>query len=514
MKVYRPTQSLATLGGLLQTKHPDSLRNLFLAFSAFLIHNKYHMKIVIIGAGNLGIQIAHELITENRDVVVIERNPVIVRGIANELDCLVIEGNGENLDILEEADISSADWFIALTGSDEANIVACGLVSETYPSIKTIARIRGHYFSSFHTKKTRILGVDYILNPEAETAEAIARLIFRGMSPEIIDVKEAGIQLRKIKGRDDDRLPGKTLQEIRQQVGRDFIIPAIARDNDIIVPSGDFIIQESDFVYILGEPHQLDKLFGKPEKIVTKLKSIIIIGAGGLVKHLLAELGASSQSQKSLFSKMRNPEKDQFSTLSLIGNPSIKVIDEDFEKVKEISQEYTSINSICRTFADELLFSEESIDKADLVLCMSESHSTNLLTAIMAKHYGARKVLSVVFNDLYLQLLGVVPIDAIISQKNVATSAVLDIVRKAHIRRLYSFAEHKIELVEVALGGNFPSAGITIKELNLPRGILAAFIIHKGETIIPAGDTHVEKNDSIGIVLPKDQINRLEAIFG
>lgn len=132
----------------------------------------------------------------------------------------------------------------------------------------------------------------------------------------------------------------------------------------------------------------------------------------------------------------------------------------------------------------------------------------------MAKHYGAQKVLSVVFNDLYLQLLGVVPIDAIISQKNVATSAVLDIVRKAHIRRLYSFAEHKIELVEVALGENFSSPGITIKELNLPRGILAAFIIHKGETIIPTGDTLVVKNDSIGIVIPKDQINRLETIFG
>jgi len=472
------------------------------------------MKIVIIGAGNLGIQIARELIAENRDVIMIERNPDIVRGIANELDCLVMEGNGENLDILEEAGISNADWFIALTGSDEANIVACGLVSEAYPSIKTIARIRGHYFSSFHSKKTRILGVDYILNPEAETAEAIARLIFRGMSPEVIDVKEAGIQLRKIKAGDDERLPGKTLQEIRQQVGRDFIIPSIARDNDIIVPSGDFILEQSDFVYILGEPHQLDKLFGKPEKIVSKLKSIVLFGAGGLVMRLLVELGASNQSQKSLFSSIRKREEDQFSTLSLIGNPSIKVIDEDSEKVKTISQEYPSVNSICRAFADELLFDEEGIDKTDLVLCMSESHSTNLLTAIMAKHYGARKVLSVVFNDLYLQLLGVVPIDAIISQKNVATSAVLDIVRKAHIRRLYSFAEYKIELVEVALGENFPSAGITIKELNLPRGILAAFIIHKGETIIPTGDTLVEKNDSIGIVLPKDQINRLEAIFG
>jgi trk system potassium uptake protein TrkA len=141
------------------------------------------MKIVILGAGLLGSLIAHELITENRDVVIIEKNPNVAKAISNDLDCIVEEGDGERLDTLMSAGVADADWFIACTGSDETNIVSCGIVAEAFKNVKTIARTRNPYFASFKNTGKRILGVDYIINPEAETAEAIARIIFRGMSP-------------------------------------------------------------------------------------------------------------------------------------------------------------------------------------------------------------------------------------------------------------------------------------------------------------------------------------------
>jgi len=121
-------------------------------------YSNAEMKILIVGAGNLGLQLARELVEEQRDVVIIEKNPDIARGIANELDCLVKEGDGENLDVLESAGAGEVDWFIALTGSDEANIVACGLVSEAYSRPRTIARVRSHYFGSFHSRKKKDSG--------------------------------------------------------------------------------------------------------------------------------------------------------------------------------------------------------------------------------------------------------------------------------------------------------------------------------------------------------------------
>jgi len=177
------------------------------------------MIISILGAGLLGSLIARELVSENRDVVLIEKNPNIARSIANELDCIVEEGDGENIDTLTAAGVADAEWFIACTGSDETNIVACGLVAENFTSVKTIARVRNPYFASFKGTGKKILGIDALINPEAETAEAIARIIFRGMSPEIIDVKEAGIQLRLIHCNQEPRFLDRPLIDIRAAIG-------------------------------------------------------------------------------------------------------------------------------------------------------------------------------------------------------------------------------------------------------------------------------------------------------
>ncbi len=470
------------------------------------------MKVVIVGAGTLGIQIARELVAENRDVVLVERNPDIAKGIANELDCLVQEGDGENLETLAEAGAADADWLIALTGSDDANIVICGLASEAFGHAKTIARVRSHYFGSFHSSKRRILGVDHILNPEAETAEAVARIIFRGMSPETIDVKEAGIQLRRLFASEDKRFPGKTLQDVRAEVGRDFIIPAIVREGEFFIPSGQFTLQESDIVYLLGEPNELDRLFGQTAHRSLRLKNVVLFGAGTLSRVVLKELGVPG-SKGTVAAKGQHAKKET-SALTLLGNPVIKVIDGNRDNAKIIAVEYPDTEVICRSLSDEFLIEEESIGQSDIVLCLTPSQSDNLVTALVAKQSGAKRVLAVVYNDLYMRLEGIVDIDAFLSQKSVVAGAVLDIVRKANIRRLHGFTEGDFELVELSVGEEFGKAGKCIKDFGIPKGMLVAFVIHGGRTIIPTGDTTILPKDIVGLVLPKDQISRLESLFG
>ncbi len=457
-------------------------------------------------------QIARELVAENRDVVIIEQNPDIAKGIANELDCLVKEGNGENLDVLGEVGLEDADWFIALTGSDNANIVACGLVAETFSRPKTIARVRSPYFGVFHSRKRRILGVDYILNPEAETAEAVARLIFRGMSPETIDVKEAGIQLRKLSAADDDRFPGRDLSEVRQNIGKGFMVPAVLRKDELVIPSGQYVFKAEDTVFILGEPGELDRFFGHATRSTLKLKRLVFFGAGALSRQLLRELGVPA-SEGSPGTRRRRKHSEP-NALSLLGNPVIKVIEENKDAAKQISNEFPDVDVVCRDLSDEFLIEEEGVGRADIALCLTQSQSINLVTALIAKDSGAQRVLSVVYNDLYMRLEGAVDIDALVSQKSVVAGAILDIVRKAHIRRLHSFTEGGFELVELSIGDNYPKAGGRIVDMGIPRGILVAFVIHEGQTIIPTGDTIIEAKDIVGLVLPKEQISRLEILFG
>lgn len=469
------------------------------------------MKVIIVGAGTLGLQIARELAAENRDVVVLERNPDIAKGIANELDCLVTVGNGENLDDLGEIGLEDADWFIALTGSDNANIVACGLVAETFSRPKTIARVRSPYFISLQSRKRRLLGVDYILNPEAETAQAVARIIFRGMSSEIIDVKEAGIQLRKLRASEDGRFPGKSLSEVRSSVGRDFMVPAVIREGELHIPSGNHIFESNDIVFLLGEPKELDRLFGYSNRAGLKLRRMLQFGAGALGRQVLRELGVpvleKGYSRKKVKDKAPN-------ALSLLGNPSIKVIDDDKDVAKQVANEFPDIDVVCRDLSDELLIEEEGVGRADIVLCLTESQSLNLVTALTAKQSGAARALAVVYNDLYMRLEGLVDIDTLVSQKSVVAGTILDIVRRANIRRLHSFAEGRFELVELSIGDEYAKAGSPIVDLGFPRGILVAFVIHEGRTIIPTGDTVIHVKDIVGLVLPKGQISRLETLFG
>ena len=465
------------------------------------------MRIAILGAGLLGSLIARELIAENRDVVIIEKNPHIAKTISNDLDCIVEEGDGEHIDTLISAGVADADWFIACTGSDEANIVACGIVAENFSQVKTIARTRNPYFASFKNAKKKILGVDYIINPEVEAAEAIARIIFRGMSPEIIDVKEAGIQLRRFLLKAGHRFIDRPLSEIRSEIGPDFIVPAVLRSNELIVPSGNFLFQENDAAYVLGEPTTLDRLFGTSKDALRKFNSMVIFGAETLTALLLRELGIEQSTPGAKRGHGRN-------ALSLLGNPRIKVIDGDRELLKSLSSRFPDIEPIDHLLTDEHFIEEENVGSSDIVLSLTSQQSLNLLTALLAHDAGARRTLALATNDLYSPLFYSLAIDIIINEKSVMSGSILDQVRRAKIRRLFSFPRNEYELIEIQITNSFPQLGAEIRALNLPKGFLIAFVIHEGKTIVPTGTTRIYENDLIGLIIRKEHIGKIEGLFG
>jgi trk system potassium uptake protein TrkA len=465
------------------------------------------MKIAILGAGLLGSLIARELLAENRDVVIIEKNPNVAKSLVNDLDCIVQDGDGERIDTLVSAGVGEADWFIACTGSDETNIVSCGIVAETFKNVQTIARTRNPYFASFKKSEKRILGVDYIINPEAETAEAIARIIFRGMSPEIIDVKEAGIQLRRLLCKREPRFVGAPLSEVRSRIGPDFMVPAVLRGGALIVPTGNFVFEENDAAYILGEPSMLDKLFGPSKDALRKFNSLVIFGAETLTSLLLQELGIGQ-----IMTQDRYPRGKGL--LSLLGNPRIKVIDGNRDLLKALSATFPDIEPINHQLDDEYFMEEENIGSADIVLSLTSHQSVNILTALLAKNAGARRTLALATNYLYSPILYSLDIDIVVNEKTVMSGTILDQVRKAKIRRLYNFPRNEYELIEIQISRSFGSLGAEIRNLDLPKDFLITFVIHEGKTYVPTGNTRIMENDLVGLIIKKEQIGRIETIFG
>lgn len=290
------------------------------------------------------------------------------------------------------------------------------------------------------------------------------------------------------------------------------MVPAVLRKDELVIPSGQYVFEAEDTVFILGEPGELDRFFGHATRSTLKLKRLVVIGAGALTRQLLRELGVPA-SEGSPSTRRRRKHSGP-NALSLLGNPIIKVIEENKDAAKLISNEFPDVDVVCRDLSDEFLIEEEGVGRADIALCLTQSQSINLVTALIAKDSGAQRVLSVVYNDLYMRLEGIVDIDALVNQKSVVAGAILDIVRRAHIRRLHSFSEGGFELVELSIGEDYPKTGGKIVEMGLPRGILVAFVIHEGRTIIPTGDTLIHAKDIVGLVLPKEQISRLESLFG
>lgn len=465
------------------------------------------MKIVIVGAGMVGSYIARELVEEKKDVILIEKDPETARFASNALDCLVLNEDGIDPEALRKAGTADADWFIALMGADEANIVACGIVSSAFPKPRTIARVRSSYYGSFGTASKGFLGVDHAINPDIEAAATIVRAAREGISGEMLPLEEARIRLHAIIASSDERFPGRSIQEVRKSIGLDFLVPAVVRDGSLTVPGGDFLIRDGDLVYLLAEPAVLDALVGAAAEPLKEIRKVFLIGATGVGERVVEELLTPVHDKKHPWSRL-------FSIFTKRHGHEITVIDESREQAKRFARRFPGISIVNHDLLEENALEREGAGNADLVVCATQSQTYNILTAQLAKDLGARRAIALMINNTFLNVAHRLDLDALVSMQTVVATSILNIVRKANIRTLYAFHEDSVELVELSIQEGSPVANLRIRDMGLPKGALAAFVLHGSASTIPTGNTVVYPGDVVGILTKKGQIRRLEEVFG
>ncbi|HON89475.1 MAG TPA: Trk system potassium transporter TrkA [Spirochaetia bacterium] len=462
------------------------------------------MKIIIVGAGKIGTHIAQEFIKENRDVVLIEKDTEIARIASNNLDCLVINEDGTSAEVLKKAGIAKTDWFLALTGSDESNIVSCGLVSAEYPEIRTVARVKNPFYTTLNKAQKEALGLDIIINPAKETATEIKRIIEEGFAESIIPLHEGQLQLRLIKAQEFPGFCGKTLQEIKKHTEKDFLIAAVVNDGDFEIPSGSYMISESDMLYVLGTPSVLDEVLERVDALKQKSRRIVIIGATSVTERLIESL-LDTERSLSFYEKIKAGFRKKI---------TIQVLDASRDAGKAIVKKFPEVDAAYGDCSEENFLEEMQIQKADLVITATESQTFNILTAQLVKSLGAKKAIAITLNDRYLNLAGELTVDALISVKNAAAASILSLIRRGHIKTIHSFYEADVEIVELTLDKNSHAIGKSLKELALPRGTLVAFVINKHTVTVPTGDTMLHDGDTVALVVRKNAITKLEAVFG
>ena len=445
------------------------------------------MNIVIVGAGEVGTHIASQLVAEQKDVVIIEKDPESAARASSMLDCLVITGEGSNVDVLKQAGASKADIFIAATSIDEVNMISCFVAGSTFNTPLKIARVRNVDYMRKGLLKNAAIGIDYLVNPEIEAAFDIVQTVLHGATSGIFAFQGTNAQLRDFLVKEDSVFNGVLVKDIRSIIDQKFIIAGVLRQEQLYIPHGDFQILTGDHIYIAALGKSFNKILARAGMTVDKLKRIVLVGGGLIGKHVAGML--------------------------IEDGKDVRIIEKDYEKCKELSALYPEATVINGNISDRDVFEEENIAYTDAIITTTQSEELNILAGVYAKGKGVKRAVALIDKLNYISLASNLGIDSCISAKMSSVDAILKFIRKGNIKNVYTIFEGQAEAIEFIVTKNKKIIGKKLMELKLPEGCLIITIKRNRKTIIPDGSFVIDEGDSIIAFVAHDVISELEALI-
>lgn len=445
------------------------------------------MNIVIVGAGEVGTHIASQLVSEQKDVVIIEKDPESAARASSMLDCLVITGEGSNVDVLKQAGASKADIFIAATSIDEVNMISCFVAGSTFDTPVKIARVRNVDYMRKGLLKNAAIGIDYLVNPEIEAAFDIVQTVLHGATSGIFAFQGTNAQLRDFLVKEDSVFNGVLVKDIRSIIDQKFIIAGVLRQEQLYIPHGDFQILTGDHIYIAALGKSFNKILARAGMTVDKLKRIVLVGGGLIGKHVAGML--------------------------IEDGKDVRIIEKDYERCKELSALYPEATVINGNISDRDVFEEENIAYTDAIITTTQSEELNILAGVYAKGKGVKRAVALIDKLNYISLASNLGIDSCISAKMSSVDAILKFIRKGNIKNVYTIFEGQAEAIEFIVTKNKKIIGKKLMELKLPEGCLIITIKRNRKTIIPDGSFVIDEGDSIIAFVAHNVISELEALI-
>ncbi|MDH3349195.1 MAG: Trk system potassium transporter TrkA [Desulfobulbaceae bacterium] len=447
------------------------------------------MRIMIVGAGLVGQYLCKKFSSEDRDVILIDRNEEKLQRLEREMNIMTVSGSGASARTLAEAGVAKTDLFIAVTDSDEVNLVAC-IMSKQYNNVATrIARVRNEDFLTPGLPlNEEALGIDLLISPDWAMTEEIVKLVHVSEAFDTAHFADGKILLLGYHVNDDNSLVGHSLLELRQiHGGHQYVITAIIREGYTIIPRGNDTIQAGDKIYLMvrqNDMSKVEKLFNVSSKLPNK---IFIIGGGHIgymVARQLEELGVE-----------------------------IKLVEEDTKRCEFLSENLA--NTIVLNFdglaANELI--EEGIDLADLVLAVTGSDTTNILSSLLAKHHGTKRCITKITRHDFVPMLGKLGIDVALSPRQVAADMILRYVRRGSVVSVATILDTDAEVMEVVVPQHKNFDNIPLQDLHFPKGSLVGAVVRDQWTFIPSGETIIKPGDNMVVFFTKDASNAIENFF-
>ncbi len=450
------------------------------------------MKIIILGAGQVGSSLADHLASEENDITVVDQDTFKLQPLQDRLDIRTVQGKASHPEVLQRAGAEDAEMIIAVTNSDETNMVACQVAYTLFHTPTKIARVRAVEYLSHRQLFTQTgLPIDVLISPEQLVTDYIQRLIEHPGALQVLDFSDGKVQLVAVRAVADGQLVGQELKTLREHMPNvDTRVAAIYRRGHPIQPMGDTIIEVDDEVFFIVAQHNTRAVMSEVRKLEKPNKRIIIAGGGNIGQRLAKSLEHSYH---------------------------VKLIDHNTQRSQLLSENLEKTIVLLGDAADEELLLEENIQNTDVFCALTNDDEANIMSCLLAKHLGARKVMSLINRSAYVELVERNDIDIAISPRQATIGSLLTHVRRGDVAMVHSLRKGAAEAIEAVAHGDADSSKVVgryIEDITLPAGTTIGAIIRKGKVLIAHHDIRIQSEDHIILfAVNKQHIPEIEQLF-
>ncbi len=450
------------------------------------------MKIIILGAGQVGRSVANALVSEANDITVVDQNDALLQELQNRLDLGTVQGHAGQPDVLRKAGAEDADMILAVTNSDETNMVACQVAYTLFHTPTKIARVRAQgYLDNPQLFDPSAFPVDVLISPEQLVTDYILKLIEFPGALQVLDFADGRVRLVAVKAYHGGPLVGHALSTLYEHMPEvDARVAAIYREGEVIQPKGDTVIKAEDEVFFIAAAGNIRSVMSELRKLESPYKRIIIAGAGNIGRRLAS----------SLESKYR-----------------VKLIERNPTRAREIAERLDMAIVLHGDAADEDLLLEENIENTDVFCAVTNDDEANILSAMLAKRLGAKRVMALINRPAYVDLVQSGTIDIAISPQQATIGTLLTRVRRGDVVQVHSLRRGAAEAIEAVAHGDRSSSkvvGRAIEEIKLPKGTTIGAVVRGEQVLIAHHDTMIESEDHVILFLvDKRRIRDVEKLF-
>ncbi len=450
------------------------------------------MQIIIVGCGKVGYTLIEQLSGEEHNIIVIDHSATNLKKVSDTMDVMTILGNGASYNILTEADIEHTDLLVAVTGSDEQNLLCC-LIAKKASNCKTIARVRNPVYNEDISFLKNEFGLAMIINPEQTAALEIAKILKYPYADNIDSFSKGKVDMIHFKIKEGSPLDNFPLLNIRNTLKCDVLVALVVRDNLPIIPKGDFVLQKNDNVSIIAEPGKANLFFKKIGSKTASINDVIIAGGGKITYYLakrLIKLGIST-----------------------------KIIEIDKDRCEVLSELLPQANIIWGDGTDQTLLLEEGIQNAKGFISLTDLDEENLILSLFVKSVSNAKIITKINHINFYNVIEQLNIDSIVFPRFLTADYIVKYVRSMHesrnsnVENLYKIEDGNAEVLEFLIKDDSPVINTKLEDLNLKPNILISCINRSGKIIIPSGKDILLVGDTVIIVLTNRRIYDIKEIL-